>query len=309
MEASGKIKSPITASDRVVIDRILPSRFIIEGYLAHFSIDVSDYFKNLPEITIYKCLDTGYRYYHPFHLEGKSKFYESLFRNTKNNYYMDWRWEHTQVLKLLRQEDSVLEIGCGKGIFLERLRKKNISCAGLELNKEALTICAQKNLQVKGMLLEEFLQSENRKFDVICAFQTLEHIAHVREFIMSAIEILRPGGRLIISVPNNDSWLQFDEENWLNLPPHHMGLWNEDSLRSIERIFPLTLQDLYHEPLQNYHIGPYYRVIIGRRINNYFRSVGGLLNRILFLPVCFWFFLIRRYIKSFTVIAEYKVND
>ena len=69
----------------------------------------------------------------------------------------------------------------------------------------------------------------------------------------SSIDCLKVGGKLFISVPNNNSFLGLDHLNVLNQPPHHMGLWDRKSLYHLQRFFPLRLDDLFLEPPQIYH--------------------------------------------------------
>jgi hypothetical protein len=54
--------------------------------------------------------------------------------------------------------------------------------------------------------------------------------------------VLKPGGKLIIGVPNCEPWFRrFDKYEILNMPPHHMGLWNEKVFRAIQDIFGIRL--------------------------------------------------------------------
>ncbi len=63
------------------------------------------------------------------------------------------------------------------------------------------------------------------------------------------------GGKMILSVPNNDAFMfKCDDIQTLNRPPHHVGLWNTASLISLTKIFNLRLDGTEFEPLQDYHI-------------------------------------------------------
>lgn len=42
------------------------------------NIDVSDFFNSIKKVSIYKCLDTGYRFYYPFNISGDNIFYQKL---------------------------------------------------------------------------------------------------------------------------------------------------------------------------------------------------------------------------------------
>ena len=92
------------------------------------------FFKNRKEIDLYRCNDTGYRYYSPLDLGGDSSFYEHF--QKFDWYYMPWKWEHEVSLDYITDGQRLLEVGCGQGAFIEKVTSlKNVTCTGLELNE------------------------------------------------------------------------------------------------------------------------------------------------------------------------------
>ena len=73
------------------------------------------------------------------------------------------------------------------------------------------------------------------------------------------LKCLKPGGRLIIGVPNNDSYIRRNKmyNKVLNMPPHHVGLWTLDSLKSLEGILPVKLEETFYEPLVDGNVTAY----------------------------------------------------
>jgi hypothetical protein len=67
------------------------------------------------------------------------------------------------------------------------------------------------------------------------------------------LALLKPGGKMICGVPNQESFLKH-QDNLLNLPPHHMLHWSEASFRALEKIFPVKLERVLFEPLTEYHV-------------------------------------------------------
>lgn len=66
-----------------------------------------------------------------------------------------------------------------------------------------------------------------------CTFQTLEHIFEVGSFFEALRRLLKTGGRLIVAVPNSEPYLErFNKYATFNTPPHHVGLWNRQSLKA-----------------------------------------------------------------------------
>jgi SAM-dependent methyltransferase len=97
---------------------------------------------------------------------------------------------------------------------------------------------------------------------VVVFLQVLEHVPDVRSFLTASLEVLKPGGQLIICVPYNNPYLyRHDLYHTLNLPPHHAGLWDKDSFRRLPDFFPIKLNGIHIEPLSDYKI--WYQVQLG----------------------------------------------
>ncbi len=242
-----EIKSPLNTKDgeTLLLDRF-PTREIIKNY-KELGLKVERFFSK-EYVELYKCLSTGYRFYYPPSIIGDSEFYKEL-SITRKNYYSE-RWEHKKSLNFIEENDEVLEIGSGFGIFLKMLKEKQINAKGIELNMHAVNHCKNINLNVEGILIEDIVEDYKEHYDVVCSFQVLEHIYEVHDFIENQLKTLKKGGKLIIGVPNNNPYLFInDKYHTLNLPPHHSGLWNKESLFSLERVFNLKVDKLIFEPL------------------------------------------------------------
>lgn len=249
-----EIISPLTHSTNISLVREINVPEIIAAYQKAFDIDVAHYFAKVNQATIqlYKCNDSGYFFYYPFNLFGDHTLYEQLAHF--DWYYMPWKWEHEQAAQHIDANDKVLEVGCGEGAFLQSICLDNKQAVGLELTPSALQATHSKGVQVFQESIQAHALKNPKKYDLVCSFQVLEHISQVRSFLKASINCLRKNGKLIISVPNKDSFPQYDWQNdLLNLPPHHMGLWNAQSLQSLEKIFNIKLLEIKTEPLQPYH--------------------------------------------------------
>jgi SAM-dependent methyltransferase len=222
---------------------------IIEKYKDETNIDVSRFFTGLSKIKLLECEITGYRFYYPECIIADASFYEELATKRKN--YYSRRWEHVEALKFIEKNDKVLEVGSGFGSFLTLLKENGIKdISGLELSNLAVEKCIELQLDVKPKLIEEL--NTEIKYDVICSFQVLEHIYDVASFLDSTINLLKPGGKLIIGVPNNNPYLHIvDKYHTLNLPPHHAGLWSKKSLRNLSKSYSLKVSKIKAEPLIN----------------------------------------------------------
>lgn len=243
-----QVKSPLTNTSNVIIEKELIPQLIINAYKKDYAIDVSGYFERIDSVKICKCLDTGYRFYFPFSLAGKSELYEEL---QKGRDYYQIRLEHQIAETFFSADDLVLEIGCGNGFFLQKLQKRGISCMGLEFNEEAIRVGKDKNLRILKQDISDHSKENCKSYDVVCSFQVLEHIPQVYDFIKASLDTLKPGGKFIVGVPNSNPFLyKYDRYHTLNLPPHHMGLWDTNALKNLQKILDISLDSILVEPLQ-----------------------------------------------------------
>ena len=225
---------------------------LVKRYAKQFEVDVTSYV-NAEEITLQRDEDNGILLFDGCE-PGSGEFYEQLAQQPY--YYIEDKWEFDEAIDCFPSDSpelSILEIGCGSGAFLERCRDAGFRNAqGIEFNARAMQLCQEKQLSVTDSRIERVAETDQR-FDVVCAFQVLEHVPDPVEFIRLASTVLKEGGRLIFSTPNRASFLNRFQWNLLDLPPHHMSRWDEQSYQQTSELLDLTLDEVRTEPLAKYH--------------------------------------------------------
>lgn len=104
--------------------------------------------------------------------------------------------------KYLTKDTKLLEIGCSAGMFLSQVKKYVGEIAGIDYDRTAAKFASKKcGCNIFDGDIEKAPFTKNY-FDVICIFQTLEHIENPYAYLLKAKEYLRPGGILYIEVPN-----------------------------------------------------------------------------------------------------------
>lgn len=247
--------SPFDASVEAKIISSIKTSDIIIGYKKNYDLDISSCFKNIETIYLCECPLTRLRFYFPFNLDGNAEFYEKI--SLKDWYYSTDRWEHITVADLIPAGKSVLEIGPGDGVFLQKLKaSKSISYVGLELNPAAIEKAKSRGIHLTNELLGKHVENNTGVYDVVCSFQVMEHISAIHSAINDSVKALKKGGQLIIAVPDNGALFKSNihPSRYLNMPPHHVNLFDEQSLMGVAKLYDLKVLKLITEPLQENHI-------------------------------------------------------
>ncbi len=195
---------------------------------------------------------------------GSGNFYEQLAQN--DFYYMEEKWEYQEAIHCfpsgLSKDAAILDIGCGGGGFLDRCRDAGYNnLSGIEFNEEALKICRDKGLDVTDSRIEHVAETD-RRYDIVCAFQVLEHVPDPVDFVRQASRVLTDKGRLILCTPNADSFFKRVHWHLLDMPPHHMSRLDQQSYEQTCKLLGLSLRDVRFEPLAKYHHSSYANSLI-----------------------------------------------
>ena len=119
------------------------------------------------------------------------------------------------VMRLLKKDgpfDRVLDVGCGRGEFLDLLRERGVTASGIELNQDMVEICRSRNLTVsEGDVISHLDTLPDDSLGGLFAAQVVEHLEpeYLLRFISTAFLKLRPGAKLVLETINVASWSAF----------------------------------------------------------------------------------------------------
>lgn len=100
----------------------------------------------------------------------------------------------------------LLDIGCGTGQFLDRVRSR-LDGWGLDPSPDAVAYCRERGLvHVSQGSIEHLADAVPGSFDAVTMWDVLEHVADDHAALVAAHSVLRPGGAIILSVPAH-RWL------------------------------------------------------------------------------------------------------
>ena len=115
------------------------------------------------------------------------------------------RLDYDSIVELIPPGASVLDLGCGNGGLLARLRRRGCrNIMGIELDEKAILACVRRGLDVVQADLDHGLSAfADGQFDFVVLSQTLQAVMDVQGVLK---EILRVGRQGIISFPNIGYW-------------------------------------------------------------------------------------------------------
>lgn len=180
---------------------------LLPRYLPYYSLGSDERF--------FQCLNCGLFSLYPFPSQNKifSLYRGGEYHNRYERQKMDWiggskKLAHylkrrlIKVEKLLKGRGRLLDVGAGSGAFLAEAKKRGWQIQGIEIDPQAICY-ARRQFGISlfnGELLN--LKTPGQLFDAVHLNHVLEHVYHPRELLLKIKSVLKPGGYLIIEVPN-----------------------------------------------------------------------------------------------------------
>lgn len=213
-----------------------------------------------PDLEVYECLSCGLVFLSSFdHIHDR--FYESSGMHDGEvdigSWAVETAWDDDrrfEFLKVLMENRSVLDFGCGNGGFLLRARVSASRVAGIELEERLQPYFREKALTVRASM-----EDVTDAFDIITLFHVLEHIADPVNTLERLATRLTPGGSMIVEVPNaSDALLTLYENEAFSRFTYwspHLFLYTDSTLERVAKKAGLRtnyIKQVQRYPLSNH---------------------------------------------------------
>lgn len=201
------------------------------------------------------------------------KFQEGYWKQNK----LALQERHKIALKLI-DKGPVLDLGCGDGLLLKKLKEKKIECEGLDLSNEAVSKAKKRGAKARQFdFTTEKLPYTSNKFENILLLDVLEHLFQPENILKEASRV---GKNIILTVPNF-AYAQSRLESLLGKIPQvlsrkkgHAYYFNEKELIRIINLCNLKIERIeYYFPLSNIPLIGYLSKNIGKLRPSFFSTL------------------------------------
>jgi len=218
---------PITGDKARLVQRI-STEFLIAMWRIVGRIDASDHYRGLTHIELYEA-DSGLFFFHPM-IPGSGAFYRELYAkwhaHDRLGASVMGRQEYVRAASHVRPGDRVLDVGCGEGAF--RAHLPHADFRGLDPYAPD-----SADDRVHRETAAEHAARVGPAYDVVTAFQVIEHVADPLTLAREMTSLARPGGLIVFAAPLQPSILSEVPNNLVNAPPHHLTWWNERAFAAL----------------------------------------------------------------------------
>ena len=136
--------------------------------------------------------------------------FEDRFRGSEE----EIRQRQQDYVQYFRGQSDVLDVGCGRGEFLDLLRENGIGARGLDVNQEMVELCKSRGLEATQADARGYLRSQaDQSLGGMIALQVIEHLEppYLAEVLSLAYDKLRPGATVVLETINPACWVAFFE--------------------------------------------------------------------------------------------------
>ncbi|MEI9866646.1 MAG: class I SAM-dependent methyltransferase [Limisphaerales bacterium] len=129
----------------------------------------------------------------------------------------------------------VLDVGCGNGGFLHLMHQLGWSGTGVDFDPKAIENAQAKYGPALTLLNTDLSQAHfpDNSFDVVTMSHVIEHVPNPAALLMEARRVLKPGGRLVVTTPNIQSFghRKFQDCWWGLDAPRHLQIFTLAALK------------------------------------------------------------------------------
>lgn len=223
-----------------------------------------------PALHVVDCPQCGLRYASPrLSADARTALYgEAYFHSTDSHAlgYDDYDADRPQLLHTFRGRltelaqqlggpGRLLDVGCATGICVQAARDLGWDAEGIDVSAYAVTAGQEQHGLALARADVESWESERAPYDAITMWDYLEHVPDPLAHLRAAFRLLRPGGRIVLTTPNAESWpARWFRERWIGYKrDEHLVYFTTGQIHAFLAAAGFT-------PLFDYYVGKHVRL-------------------------------------------------
>ncbi|MBA2613428.1 MAG: class I SAM-dependent methyltransferase [Bacteroidetes bacterium] len=128
---------------------------------------------------------------------------------------------------------NLFDLGAGWGHFMLAGKELGYDVYGVEISEQPYLYCVN-DLKLPVDHIDFFEMDESKKFDIITMWDVLEHIDKADEFLAKCNKLTKPGGYLVLQVPQIDSYFaKRHKDNWKMMGLDHVNYFGKETITRI----------------------------------------------------------------------------
>ena len=184
-------------------------------------------------------------------------------------------------IRNIKSSDSVLDLGCGSGVFLSMVRDAfpDASLTGVDFHipKPILNALTQRNIDGKSANIVDYINElkEPIEYDVVTMWEVIEHlkIDKFKSLLVSLKKALKPGGKFIFSTPDFFDVHSLSLDFWAMAPGEHLYVYNLEVCKNLLSQAGFEILDYEKESVTTKFPGRWYDY--GSKTNSTLAGRGG----------------------------------
>lgn len=251
----------------------------------HFkkAMTCTDHYATGEAFDIYRCQECGFLFTQGVPVENEiGRYYESpdyISHSDTNKGLMNhvYHWIRRFMLKrkahLVKHccgglvHGTLLDIGTGTGYFPHFMQEKGWKVSAIEKSPKAREF-ARKHFQLDVSAPETLFTLEKETFDAITLWHVMEHLEHLNETWKQLYQLLKPGGVLIVAVPNPNSYdAGHYGERWAAYDvPRHLWHFTPSVIQQFGAKHGFILAEHHPMPFDAFYISMITEKYFGRKL-------------------------------------------
>ncbi|MBW1853151.1 MAG: class I SAM-dependent methyltransferase [Deltaproteobacteria bacterium] len=152
-----------------------------------------------------------------------------------------------KVERFAPQKGHLLDIGCATGFSLMAARERGWKAEGIECSKFCVDYARSRGLTVHQGSLNDYTGKEE-SMDAITMWDYLEHSPDPFRDLTICHSLLKPGGIILLSIPNVDSWSYFLlRKKWIGFKNiEHLYFFSRTTLEKLARQAGFTMEHCFY---------------------------------------------------------------